>query len=224
MLVHVSGAFGILFATHIASDGHRRFSIAHELGHVFLPGHADAMIRGLMPPSRAHFLSTDPFEREADQFAASLLMPRSLFDRTLRTSGEGLAAVQRLASACGTSLAATAIRYVERTRDPVAVVIGEADTIRYAAVSRSLRGYPGAYAPFAGAWIPSDSARRFSCDGPGVWGGKAEEHEVDFGEWFGYGRTDARLLEEKIGLGRWGRSLIVLTGLDLPIEEHADGS
>ena len=43
MLIRHGEQFCIAYATHIASSGFRRFSIAHELGHYFLEGHIDAI-------------------------------------------------------------------------------------------------------------------------------------------------------------------------------------
>jgi hypothetical protein len=45
MLLRNGDDFGILYATHIKSSGFQRFSISHELGHYFLPGHIDAVDR-----------------------------------------------------------------------------------------------------------------------------------------------------------------------------------
>jgi Zn-dependent peptidase ImmA (M78 family) len=38
MLLRHGNNFGIVYATHIPSNGFQRFSISHELGHFFLPG------------------------------------------------------------------------------------------------------------------------------------------------------------------------------------------
>jgi len=59
--------FGIAYATHIKSEGFQRFSIAHELGHYFLPGHIDAVLSDMdMHESRAGFTTGNKYEMEAD--------------------------------------------------------------------------------------------------------------------------------------------------------------
>jgi hypothetical protein len=50
MLLRHGDAFGILYATHIQSEGFQRFSVSHELGHYFLDGHIDH----LLPKDGAH--------------------------------------------------------------------------------------------------------------------------------------------------------------------------
>lgn len=59
--------------------GRVNFSIAHELGHFFLPHHRELLLAGDMHNSKSDFRSTQRREQEADAFAANLLMPRELF-------------------------------------------------------------------------------------------------------------------------------------------------
>ena len=95
MLLRHGDNFGILYATHIQSSGFQRFSVGHELGHYFLPGHIDAVLgNGNIHESRAGFASSDKYEMEADYFAAGLLMPQKLFTPAMRHAGEGLAAIK----------------------------------------------------------------------------------------------------------------------------------
>lgn len=87
-----------------------RFSFAHELGHYFIDSHRCALERDAPPHgSHAEFESSTTIEREADLFAASLLMPKDRLREHLRRH-IGAEEIQRLASAFGTSLSATAIR------------------------------------------------------------------------------------------------------------------
>jgi len=76
MLLRHGDNFGILYATHVPNEGFQRFSVAHELGHYFLDGHIDHILpKDGIHASRAGFVSADPYELEADSFAAGLLMP-----------------------------------------------------------------------------------------------------------------------------------------------------
>jgi Zn-dependent peptidase ImmA (M78 family) len=132
MLLRHGDSFGILYATHIASEGFQRFSVAHELGHYLLDGHIDHLVPGDgVHASHAGFVSADPYELEADHFAAGLLMPSNLFNRAMGKRAPGLTAVEFLAQACRTSLTATAIRYAELSPNAVAVIVstGRALTI-----------------------------------------------------------------------------------------------
>ena len=75
--------------------------------------------------------SNDKYEREADYFAASLLMPDLLFTRAMTANEDGMNAITALADACKTSLTATAIRYIEKTDSVAAIVVSERDKILY---------------------------------------------------------------------------------------------
>jgi len=73
-LMRVGNVFGIRYAQHIANEGYMRFTVAHELGHYFLPGHPEKLFPhgdGLHE-SRSGFISGDPLERQADCFAGTM--------------------------------------------------------------------------------------------------------------------------------------------------------
>ena len=44
MLLRHDDQFGILYATYTANEGFERFSISHEIGHYYLPGHIDIIL------------------------------------------------------------------------------------------------------------------------------------------------------------------------------------
>lgn len=63
--------------------GRTRFSIAHELGHFHIPSHRKRPSRPCREDDMDARADTDPgrnYEWEANDFAAELLMPRSLFE------------------------------------------------------------------------------------------------------------------------------------------------
>ncbi len=63
MLLRHGNNFGILYATHVKSEGFHRFSVAHELGHYSLDGHIDHILPGSgMHTSHAGFVSNDVYQ------------------------------------------------------------------------------------------------------------------------------------------------------------------
>jgi Zn-dependent peptidase ImmA (M78 family) len=99
-----------------------RFSVAHELGHYFLDAHRQFLKKG----GRAHcsqteFLSDNLSEREADSFAASLLMPSYLARPVVNKNELTLARLDDIAQTFETSLISTAIRAVRLSDYPCAV-------------------------------------------------------------------------------------------------------
>lgn len=96
---------------HESIDSARmRFSFAHELGHYFIDWHRQALEHGIPAHgSSSDFQSALAIEREADLFAANLLIPRGQLKRQARSVIDA-AEIERLANLFGASLSATAIR------------------------------------------------------------------------------------------------------------------
>lgn len=224
MLLHVSGQFGIGYPTHVESEGFKRFSIGHEIGHYRLPGHVDAIVdahgRHL---SRAGFVTDDRYEREADHFASALLMPTEPFTRELRRSGDGLAAIEKLATLCCTSLEATAIRYAQCTREPVAIIRSMGRAIDYAVMSPALQDFPNLDWIRKGSPLTIDTVTyRFNATPENIGQAKRDFGSAALQDWFG-GPHRQTVLEEVIGLGSYGKTLTILTGMESPDEKDDDG-
>jgi hypothetical protein len=217
MLIRHGNQFGIAYATHIDSPGFQNFSVAHELGHYYLPGHIDAVLRhGNVHESHAGFSSDDPYEQEADYFAASLLMPDALFTAAIQTAGTGLAAVEALSELCVTSLTATAIRYARRTDDAVAIVVSSGKFVHYSFMSDPLLEIAGSNRINKKDRLPPGTETcEFNKDVNRVKRGARADGACDLQDWIG-GRHSVELREEVVGLGNWGRTLTVLTADDLP--------
>ncbi|MGH8414713.1 MAG: ImmA/IrrE family metallo-endopeptidase [Gammaproteobacteria bacterium] len=223
MLIRVGNQFGIAYATHIDSTGFRRFSIAHELGHYFLPGHVDSVFAdGNIHESHAGFNSTDRYEMEADHFAARLLMPNALFSEALRHAGDGLAAVERLSATCETSLTATAIRYAQCSHDPVAIIVSTSTRIDYCFMSKSLAEVKGLEWIRKGQPLPVGGPTH-ALNGQPDRVRRADRNvgTSDLQDWFG-GPFSVEITEDVVGLGRYGKSLTVLHGIELPDEDEPD--
>ena len=223
MLLHVNGVFGIGYPTHVNNKGFRRFSVAHEIGHYRLPGHIDAVLNGRGQHfSRAGFRSSDRYEQEADQFASALLMPAKLFVAAVGRAGEGIQAIETLQARCETSLEATAIRYVQTSRDPVAVIRSGADTIDYAVMSSSLMDFPSLDWIRKGTPLPSGSVTAdFNADAENIARGRRAKGQSCLQDWFN-GQHRQEIVEEVVGLGSYGKALTVLTGMEPPDEVEDD--
>jgi hypothetical protein len=223
MLIRVGNEFAIAYATHIDNEPFQRFSVSHELGHYFLPGHVDAVIgENGIHESRAGFASRDRYEMEADRFAAGFLMPRHLFFPELQSSGEGLAAVETLATLCKTSLHATAIRYTHCARDPVAVVLSVGNSIDHCFMSGALKTVAGI------DWIRKREAISrntttfaFNQNAENVRCAARIEGTSNLQDWFG-GRRSIEINEDVIGLGSYGKTLTVLYNIFLPDAEDEE--
>lgn len=104
-----------------------RFTLAHELGHYFIDYHRQALECGKMKP---HIHRYEPFgkneewaiEREADSFAANLLMPLSQFKGDVRGKAFSGDLIQQLADKYQVSFSACALRYMRMNLVPIMLV------------------------------------------------------------------------------------------------------
>lgn len=212
MLLRNGNVFGILYATHIASEGFQRFSVGHELGHYFLEGHIDHVLpKDGVHTSHAGFVSADPYELEADQFAAGLLMPSGPFKRALSRHDAGLSAIESVARLCKTSLTATAIRYAELTEDALAIVISTGPIIDFCFMSDTIKSLPQLSWLRKGTPVPQGTVTaKLNANPRRVADGERDEGDIDVMDWLG-GSRSARALEEVVGLGNYGKTLTVIT-------------
>jgi len=134
-------SFGIGFSTAINNPGFINFTIAHELGHYFLEGHVEQLFSNdsEIHESKSGFVTADICEREADIFAASLLMPEKLFRTALRRAGQGFPAIEAVSQQCVTSITATAIRYAEFADDPVIVLVSHGGMVDFCCLSPAFK-------------------------------------------------------------------------------------
>lgn len=120
-----------------------RFTLAHELGHYFLPHHRLALMRGTMRPHGSINYLIDnkswKVEREADSYASSLLMPGNAFKAYIRGKVFDFQLLQELADVFKVSLSAAALRFVEIGNYPIMVVYAVDKKIRWA---RSSEAFP----------------------------------------------------------------------------------
>jgi len=112
-------------AGYTGGDHHprTRYSIGHELGHYFLDAHREYLLSGGTPhPSKSEFRRQNRrIEREADAFAASLLLPTHLVSRRVNQAEPTLALIQELSRDFQTSPVCTTFRVVRLSEDPCAV-------------------------------------------------------------------------------------------------------
>lgn len=212
---------GIFYSTAIKSPGFHRFTIGHELGHYFLPGHPEEIKKsGPLHASKAGFSAGDrPIEIEADHFAAGLLLPGKLVRSALEDEQIGLVGIEQLALISECSLTASAIRAAECSPYPMAVVVSQADRICYGFLSEGFKQLgPRAY-PRKGDLLPHTVTRQFNADPSNVTAGKRASNETTLADWFD-GPPGVVLDEEVIGLGSYGFTMTVFSSEELPDDPH----
>lgn len=123
-LVRAKGTpFGaIIVRDSIRESGRKNFTIAHEIGHFVLPGHENADLVCTSTEVGNWPDSAKEFEREANDFAAELLMPEVVVRQIMGKSQPSLELIEKIASSCEASISAAAWRFCHLTGHRCAVV------------------------------------------------------------------------------------------------------
>ena len=209
MLAQWDTNFGIMYTTYIDNPGFQRFSIAHELGHYFLPGHVEQVLANGPHKSHAGFGSRDPYEQEADFFAAALLMPAQLVKPIINRREDGITCVKSLSSECETSLTASAVRYTRLSKSAVAIVLSQNGLIDFCLFSDALKEAKVRW-PRAGTPLPRETlTARFAAEPRNISSAREGSEQVDLIDWFDC-PTSHVVSEEVVGLGSYGKVLTVL--------------
>ena len=189
-----------------------RFSIAHELGHYYIPDHRKLLIEGKEHSSAPGFVCENKLEREADLFASVLLIPDSTARRLWQKNQLSIKRILEIGAHCETSAVAAGIRGARGSEETIVVVLSKASEILFAAASEEAQARRL-------AWISRD---RVPDESPSA---KATRQNVANTTY--EGRVSARIWypAADAGLGCWeeairlGRSDLVLTLLVMDEEE-----
>ncbi|MEX0676632.1 MAG: ImmA/IrrE family metallo-endopeptidase [Pirellulales bacterium] len=184
-------------------EGRVRFSLAHELGHFYLPEHRTRLRSGGTHNSVADYASGDPMEREADRFASALLMPKELFVAEVRNFRGGFCTLKDLCALSErllTSITSTAIRYCDCQIDAATVILSRDRMVLWSWPSEDMR-YLGMSYVERGSRIPPASRTGALYDRNDV-GSVADQIEgpVDSSIWFEWPKR-SELWEEAMFLG-----------------------
>lgn len=142
------------------SRGRERFSVAHELGHYFIPTHRDRPTGFCGEADMVARAATGKhYEWEANEFAAELLMPRRLFAADSRGRDPALGNIMALAEPAmyDVSVTAAAIRFVEVTSESCALVCARSGVIEWVIKSDAFRYR----IPWRQDALPAESHARF---------------------------------------------------------------
>jgi hypothetical protein len=151
----------IVVRASIREVARKNFTIAHEIGHFVLPGH-DRVSLACTASDVANW--ADPsreFEREADEFAAELLMPQSLVEAIIEDVPPSLQAIEKIAGKAGASLSAAAWRYCDLAPEKCAVVWSTEGAIQWVKRTAGFpyflpKGQPVSEGSFAAACFVGD--------------------------------------------------------------------
>lgn len=110
-----------------------RFTISHELGHFFLEEHREAMKAEDYSPHASNFSldHENPIEREADYFAACLLMPRIKFREFTGRREFSLNIIKEVSDSFNVSVHSATRRFIEIGTHEIFVVFSRDNKVLY---------------------------------------------------------------------------------------------
>lgn len=124
------GGMGIISVNEtIPEEGRKRFAIAHEIGHFIL--HTGTQLILCDEEDMHVWRESKHREMEANEFAASLLMPHEIFIRFIKTGQPTFDVISDVAKEFRTTLTATALRYVDFSKEPCALVVSKDGFIKW---------------------------------------------------------------------------------------------
>jgi len=106
----------------IRSEGRKRFTVAHEIGHYVLPRHDEGGPICKSTDIEGWYKGANDRERQADDFAAELLIPASVVAARFASAPPSIEIIEAIADQCRTSLSASAWRFCDLCGEPCAVV------------------------------------------------------------------------------------------------------
>ena len=219
-LCRKNNRYQILVSNQCPTDGLRRFTLAHELGHYMLPGHAERMFR--KDDETIHSLGgsyrrKDPLEIEADTFASELLLPNRFARGVVCAGRPSVDSIVSLSTSFMVSVSAAAIRTAELTDEPMAAILSHNGVCEWCARSPSLADHGWSRRSLKNDQVPRGCATaRLASDVTRVTRGDRDDDTTPLSRWFDDAPAELEVIEEAIGLGPYGRVLTTLTFEHLP--------
>jgi Zn-dependent peptidase ImmA (M78 family) len=133
LLEYKGGKFHVFINTR--ADEHLytprvRFSFAHELGHYIIDNHRNALMQpGVAPHGSITLMSDLRIEREADLFAACLLMPESRIRQDVFKQKFSFALIDMISKKYQVSITAALLRFIALGNHPIMVVCSRAGKV-----------------------------------------------------------------------------------------------
>lgn len=160
----------------ITQEVRKRFVLAHELGHFHLHRHLSPLFSDT-DATLSEWRAKGIQEKEANDFAAELLMPSAMFQEKVKGRKLNLSLIKEVADHFNTSLTSTFLKYRSLGDYPVMIVFSEDNIIKWK--------LPSSDFPFQ--WIDKDSeVPAYTVAGDFFSGNGLEDEPVRVGaiEWF----------------------------------------
>jgi hypothetical protein len=187
------------------------FTVAHELAHFFLDAHRNYLKHGGRPHgSQTEFVSDNNSEREADAFAAGLLMPTFLADAVVNHGPPTLEAVKNGRGVFEVSLTSMMVRWVQVSNFPCAMCSVRNGAIEWGFTSEAFKK-AGAYRVNRGEKVTSRGACKFLAADPALSRYREEEGWGGVEAWLAWERGRLDVVEHYVAIPSVKQVLVLIT-------------
>ena len=184
-LVMKNGRSIVTVDSKIEFEQRKRYVLAHELGHILL--HADKEASFTDDDSTLDGYKNGAQEKEANDFAAELLMPSELFKASCEKKKFSPELISELSQKFNTSLTSTVYRFVDFGNHPIATFYSKAKIIQYWKKSTDLHYR----IPDTNKLdVPSDSVANEFYTYNKIYPKKEAAQEISKSTWFELGKYD----------------------------------
>lgn len=128
---------GILLNKSIKSETRKKFTLAHEIGHAEIPTHTGSLYQCLSDDIEFSFKQKEQ-EKEANAFAAALLMPEDFVTSTIKDNPIGLEPIKQIAERCQTSLVSSALRYIKYCPELALIMLSRNGKVKFYSLAKEL--------------------------------------------------------------------------------------
>ena len=188
-----------------------RFTIAHELGHFYLDSHRDFLMKGGgAHGSSTDFLADTLVEREADCFAAGLLMPDYLLRHRVNEDPPCFGAAKAMADLFQVSLTSMLVRWIQLADFPCALACMRQGKIEWGFLSAGFRRF-GFYRVRRGVGMRSKTAIEFFNSDRQVTRYRVGDGWADTSDWLDGDGPNVEVKEEFVAIPQTSQLLVLLS-------------
>ena len=184
-LVMKNGRSIVTIDSKIEFQQRKRYVLAHELGHIIL--HADKAASFTDDDSTLEGYKKGPQEKQANDFAAELLMPTDLFKAACHQRKFSPDLIRELAEKFNTSLTSTVYRFAELGSHPIAAFYSKNGVNQYWKKSDDMRYRVPDHNKLA---VPTDSVANEFYVYNRIYPKQEAVQEITKSTWFELGKYD----------------------------------
>lgn len=182
-LLRYNDVCGIMLNKSIKSETRKRFTLAHEIGHAEIPTHTRMLYQCSKRDIDFSFKQREQ-EKEANAFAASLLMPEDFITETINNNALSLDSIKKIAKQCQTSFISSAIKYIKYCPEPALIILSEENKVKFYCLTEELHAKKIFYLAPDNPLIKGSVAHNFYNKQRIITAQQEEKRKISLNVWF----------------------------------------